>query len=408
MNKSFFSLFFLGYELVMSNVSITTADLKEILWVKCQLLCLGVNFSADLIDSLESKGITLGFVRKGGAGPAAGRYFKFINGSIANIPVWLNSQEITPWEIENVDVHRNVQIIHRDLKKKILTPLALIPSPQFYQKVNSQGIPYRKIALMHGNTTLATTIYQTCRYWHSNQQCQFCGIEFSLRSGDTIAIKTGNQIVETIRAAREENSEYAVHLTLTSGTEDSTDKGMARYCEILREIRKEFPELPIHIQVEPMQDPVWYDRVYAAGATTIGIHLEIIDDAVRAQVCPGKAHIPRSLYYDHWRKAVNIFGKNQVSTFILTGYESQIKKFKEGLKSIVDCGVLPLLTPTRFIPGVIPAPPRTSPELFLDLTLYTARLLYKKGLDPTQNKAGCILCGGCSALLDAYSIVLGS
>ena len=70
----------------------------------------------------------------------------------------------------------------------------------------------KKVALLHGNDCLATTIYQKCIYWTKNQQCKFCGIELSLREADTVSIKTPKQILEVVIKGIEEK--ILKHITL--------------------------------------------------------------------------------------------------------------------------------------------------------------------------------------------------
>ena len=71
---------------------------------------------------------------------------------------------------------------------------------------------------------------------------------------------------------------------------------MAEYLEVIKDIRKSYPSIPIHIQIEPMNDIAWYSKIHTAGANTIGIHLEILDPEKRKEICPGKNIIPYDKY----------------------------------------------------------------------------------------------------------------
>ncbi len=372
-----------------------------------ELLCNGVIIKEETLDRLKNEGHIFNFGRKGGAGPAGGRYFRFFNGSIANVPIYIDKQPNSNLVIEDIDGNNNVKLKVKEGSNVPPFPLQLIPVPDFYSLKNSEEIPFQKIALMHGNRTLATTINQRCRYWRSNQQCKFCALEFSLSTGATIEQKSGEQMVEVIRTAREENKDFAEHLTLTIGTTENPDKGMSEYLEVIRDIRKSYPSIPIHIQIEPMQDLSWYSKIHAVGANTIGIHLEILDPEKRKEICPGKYFISFTTYIEHWKKAIEFFGKNQVSTFILTGFDRPDKEsdFREKLEEIVKIGVLPLITPVRYLTGVDYKIPNTSSQYFYDLIIHAAKLCEKYGLDPTKNQAGCIRCGGCSALTDAFKLI---
>ena len=49
------------------------------------------------------------------------------------------------------------------------------------------------------------------------------------------------------------------------------------------------------------------------------MHLEAVTDEVRARVMPGKAQVPLERYFAAFAAAVPVFGRGQVSTYILAG-----------------------------------------------------------------------------------------
>ncbi|QEE16654.1 radical SAM protein [Promethearchaeum syntrophicum] len=383
-------------------------QLNNILRIKVELLCNGIIIKEETLNRLEKAGHSFNFGRKGGAGPAGGRYFRFLNGSIANTQIYIDSHPKSSLIIEDIDGNNNVKLNVKKGSNILPVPLQLISVPNFYSLKSMEKIPYQKIALMHGDRTLATTINQKCRYWRADQQCKFCALEFSLNNGATIERKNGAQIVETIQAARKEDKEFAEHLTLTIGTTETPDKGMADYLEVIKDIRKSYPHIPIHIQIEPMNDISWYSKLHAVGANTIGIHLEILDPEKREEICPGKNFIPYEKYVEHWKESIEVFGKNQVSSFILTGFDRFEDKFdfRKKLEEMVKIGVMPLITPARYLTGVEYKIPETSSQKFYDLVIYAAKLCDKYGLNPEKNQAGCIRCGGCSPIIDAFKFVV--
>ena len=182
---------------------------------------------------------------------------------------------------------------------------------------------------------------------------------------------------------------------------------MAKYINVLETLKRTFSDINIHIQIEPMLDKTWYQRAHEAGADTIGIHLEVLDPEIRSQICPGKSHISFETYLEHWTEAIRIFGKNQVSSFVITGFESNMDEFKRNLKQIINIGVIPLITPVRHIPGVQIEIPQTNTNDFLEIVQFAAQECHRTGLNPLLNKAGCIRCGGCSPINDAYELIMG-
>ena len=56
-----------------------------------------------------------------------------------------------------------------------------------------------------------------------------------------------------------------------------------------------------------------------AGIDALGMHLEAVTPEVRARIMPGKAQVPLDRYFEAFAAAVPVFGRGQVSTYILAG-----------------------------------------------------------------------------------------
>ena len=162
--------------------------------------------------------------------------------------------------------------------------------PRFYDLTTEDGIPYSKIAVLHGRDVLATTVLQTCiRYQSRTKTCQFCAIGQSLAAGRTIERKTPAQLAEVAKAAVELDG--VKHMVLTTGTPPGNDRGAAILAESARAI-KAAVDLPIQGQCEPPDDDAWFARMHDAGIDTLGMHLEAVTPSVRARIMPGKASGP--------------------------------------------------------------------------------------------------------------------
>jgi radical SAM protein (TIGR04043 family) len=380
--------------------------LEKILEMKIELLCNGLIVPDSLIEKLIKRNKSFQLGRKGGAGPAGGsRYFSFSNGSIVNTQIWFNKHSKTKYYIDDIDEDNNIILKSVQNNETQEISIKIIDIPKFYTKTSDDGVELKKIALMHGDQVLATTLNQRCKYWRSNQQCKFCAIELSINSGSTIEEKTGAQINEVIRVARKENPNFAKHLTLTIGTTPNKDKGASEYVQKIKVIKAEFPEIKIHIQIEPMEDMGWYEKLHQAGANTIGIHLEILDDKVRNDICPGKSQISKKTYFNHWKEALRVFGRNQVDSYILIGFDPDLTELKVNLSEVIKIGVVPHITPTRFISGVDFKIPSLDLKVFTEIVLFVAKTCKIYDVDPNKNVAGCTLCGGCSPIIDAYNLL---
>lgn len=329
--------------------------------------------------------------RRGGAGPAGGRFFRFKDGSCANIPLWPSFTNKSPYLLKGNQIFLN-NFVLRDIE--------LLPIPHFYSKLTSDNIPMSKIALLHGSDCLASTVVQTCVYWKKNLPCQFCGIQLSFQSGDTIAKKTPKQLREVVGAAIEEK--ICRHMTLTMGSLSRPDKGAAIYAEIVREIKKYY-DIPIHVQLEPPEKIQFLEDLRDVGVDTIGIHIESFDDKVLRTICPGKVQISLEQYKESWKSAVELFGKNQVESYVLVGLGESDQSIIQGSKLLLKLGVIPYVVPFRPISGTpLENHPTPSSSRLLNLFIQLARLLRDYNIDPTKNKAGCVRCGACSPLTEAY------
>jgi radical SAM protein (TIGR04043 family) len=376
-------------------------DINKVFLQKAELLCKGLYLDEELREFYKNQGINIDFGRRGGAGPLGGRYFTFENGTLVNVALWDNKEK-TNLVLGQRD-GEFLKIVD-DKTKMLFTKLKLVDEPQYYSPdyLTSDGTPMKKIALVHGVDCLASTIYQKCKYWACGEACAFCAIELSLTQDSTILEKTPQQMVEVIKVAKKEGR--CNHMTLTSGTEEGNDKGAERYIELLKDIKKNFPNLPLHVQIEPLEDFEYLYKLKNAGADTIGIHIEILNEEIRKRITPGKYHISYSTFEENWQKAVEIFGKNQVETFILTGFGESYKKLILDLERVISLGVIPFITPARSIPSLKDLPP-TKPADLIKLYIEAAKIMKNLGVNPLKNKAGCVKCGGCSAINQAYSIV---
>src|SRR5262249_23917705 len=131
-----------------------------------------------------------------------------------------------------------------------------------------------------------------------------------------IAHKTPEQLAEVARAAV--LLDGVKHMVLTTGTPNLTDRGAQVLADSAFAI-KAAVDLPLQGQCEPPDDDRWFARMKAAGIDALGMHLELVTPALRERLMPGKATVPVARYLDAFASAVGVFGRGQVSTYILAG-----------------------------------------------------------------------------------------
>jgi radical SAM protein (TIGR04043 family) len=368
-------------------------SVHDILRLKVAMLTRGVHFISN-----EMKG------RRGGAGPTLGQYFLLDDKVVVNAPARTKQQVDQFHALELEPIKGN--LFHIRLEENVFS-VALLPSPRFYEMKLNDGTPMTHIALVHGRDCLATTIVQHCDYFNQGLECKYCSLPVSLKQGDTVLRKSPEQFLQVLMVAQQE--ECAQHLTLTIGSPDRPDRGAHDYIDFVTAIRQQ-SDVPIHVQLEPPESPKHLRALKVAGVDTVGIHLEIYDDELRKKYCPGKfAHASFFDYFNSWKNAVRIFGRGQVSSFILLGLGETPEQLHQGFKTTIELGVIPVPVPCRPNPGshlegTIPAYIDNLDEI-VDVYLDCAQLLYEHQLDPRIHRAGCIRCTGCTALTEAYQVV---
>ena len=352
-----------------------------------------------MLGELQSRGLRLDDPgagapsRRGGAGPSDHKAVT-IDGHTVMVPVHTSGASRSPF-LARAPGAEGMAVLERDGVP--VARLTFVRQPRFYALSTFDGIPYWQIATLHGRDVLATTVLQECiRYANRRTQCQFCSIGESLKSKRTIARKTPQQLAEVARAAV--LLDGVKHAVLTTGTPNGTDRGAAVLCESAAAI-KAVVDLPLQAQCEPPDDFGWFTRLRSAGVDSLGMHLEAVEPDVRARAMPGKAKVPVSYYLRAFARAVEVFGRGQVSTYILAGLGDSPESILSMCRMLVALGVYPFvvpLVPNAGTPLENATPP--SAEFMREVLAPLAAMLRDARLLSDDVKAGCGKCGACSSL----------
>jgi radical SAM protein (TIGR04043 family) len=352
-----------------------------------------------LITDLQSQGLRFSDQgvgaagRKGGAGPSDHKALTLDNTTVM-VPVFTGTAARSPYTVI-VDATTDQAVLLRD--GEAIAPISFPQAPRFYHLTTADGIPYWKIALLHSRDVLATTVLQSCiRYSDRATACQFCAIGQSLQAGRTIARKTPAQLAEVAEAAV--RLDGVKHLVMTTGTPNTSDRGAAYLTECAQAIRS-IVDLPIQAQCEPPDDFAWFEHMKAAGIDSLGMHLEAVTPAVRSQIMPGKATVPVEYYFEAFAAAVAVFGRGQVSTYLLAGLGDSLQALVEVCDRLIQLGVYPFVVPFVPISGTPMATHPAPKTEFMDVLYQQVGALLKQAhLSSQTMKAGCAKCGACSAL----------
>ncbi len=354
---------------------------------------IGCGNPAMLCTELQSFGVRMPenvIGRAGGAGPAEGSTL-IIGGRAITVPVTSSFVRRSPYCIRYTKDRYRLYRSDRHVSEVTFPAL-----PRYYRERTPGGTALSSVALVHGQDCLASTVYQNCMLMDTQQQCRFCGIGLSLAKNMTILLKRPEDL--GLAAERAVRLDSVRHLTLTSGRHPDEMFFMKHLAGCIRAV-KEKSGLPVHVQVWPPSDRTHYALLRKAGADTIGIHLESCDERVLAAYAPAKAGLGISVFMEHIRYAVELFGRNQVSSFLIAGLGEDIDRMKSGIAELCRLGAFPYLLPLRPVPGTALEhmhPP--DPAKMAELYCFTAASLRSYGLASAKSLAGCVRCGACSSI----------
>jgi radical SAM protein (TIGR04043 family) len=331
-------------------------------------------------------------VRRGaGAGPSDDGHV-VVGGRAMALPISVAS----PWSIEDGALLFDGEAIDA-------VDARPVRRPRFYDLTTADGMPYEQLARLHGDHVLATTVVQTCiRYTAEETRCRFCAIEQSLVAGATTRVKTPAQLAEVAAAAV--RLDGVTQLVMTTGTANTLDRGARHLARCAAAVSAAVPGLPIQAQIEPPADLDVLEDLRVAGVTAVGIHIETLDESLRARWTPGKATVSRAEYDRAWDRAVELFGRNQVSTYVLLGLGEDPDELVAGCAELAARGIYPFVVPYRPIRGTlahrdgVPAAPA---DYVAAVTARVGAVLQAAGMRGSDQSAGCAACGACSALAEA-------
>ena len=331
--------------------------------------------------------------RRGGAGPSDHKAVT-IDGQTVMVPVHTSTAWQSPFVADAPDTD-GISVLRRSSIP--IARIAFPKVPRFYALQTFEGVPYSHIATLHGTDVLATTVLQTCiRYESRKRACKFCAIGQSLAAGRTIAHKTPQQLAEVARMAV--LLDGVRHMVMTTGTPPGDDRGASVLVDSAFAI-KAAVDLPLQGQCEPPADDRWFDRMKAAGIDTLGMHLEVVGEGLRQQVMPGKATVPVERYLDAFAASVRVFGRGQVSTYLLAGLGDTREAILAMCERVIELGVYPFVVPFVPIAGTPledhPAPDAVWMKSILEPL---GAMVSRAGLRSKDIKAGCGKCGACSSL----------
>jgi len=127
--------------------------------------------------------------------------------------------------------------------------------------------------------------------------------------------------------------------------------------------------------------------------------LEVVSERVRQEIMPGKAKVPVSYYMEAFDAAVKVFGRGQVSTYIIAGLGDTQDEIVNMSRQLIQRGVYPFIVPFVPISGTpLESHPVPNSQFMLEVLKPVGQMLREEGMLSNDMKAGCGKCGACSTL----------
>lgn len=349
-----------------------------------------------LLTELQTQGIRLAdstdlpLTRKGGAGPSDHQAMRIDDQSLM-VPVYTHQSKQSAFSLRQSQ--GRTELLKNGIAIKDIT---FANQPKFYALSTQDGIPYSQIATLHSHDVLATTVLQECIRYEKDSACQFCSIGQSLEAGKTIAHKRPEQLAEVAKAAVELDG--VSQMVMTTGTPATADRGAAVLCESVKAV-KAAVDIPIQVQCEPPKDLSWLKALKEAGADTLGLHIEVVENDNRKRIMPSKSKVSIAEYLRAFRYAVPIFGRGQVSTYLLAGLGDRPESVLALCAELIDIGVYPFVVPFVPISGTpLENHPAPDSDFMAAILEPLADMLADGELNSESIKSGCAKCGACSSL----------
>lgn len=286
----------------------------------------------------------------------------------------------------------NLELV--DMKDNTICKVTYIDPPKWYDKKTKTDKKTSEIFIDEGENYLHMT-YSGCDYNKCDLKCKFCGC--GERNNDS----TAEEIAEVVEFAKDERK---YHVCLGGGTYLPLTKSTENFLNIISKIREKSKDIPIWVEmIPPTKEEI--KKLVEAGATSFGFNIEIYDEKLRKEICPGKSAISIEKYIERGKFANKLLGENKVGSTLICGI-APIETIKKGIKD---------LTANKIHPCILAFRPSENSEFenleecdtksFYDCSKYAAQKMIEEGLDIFKNE-GCLLCEYCTIIHDLTREIL--
>lgn len=229
-----------------------------------------------------------------------------------------------PYLVDVVD--NKIVLVDED---KIIDEVIFWEKPNYYDKFTSFGTPMGEVIDARPQR-FGLNMNKYCHFWDTpGHGCKYCGIgangvKYKGCSNEQVNF---DEVRETMKEVIKEKGRFT-GVVLTGGSilsgKELLDDELEGYINALQAIGTGFKTKKFASQINSTAlNERQLIRLYEeTGLTSYTTDLEVFDEKLYQWICPGKAaHIPYQEWKNRLYTAVEIFGKGQVNTGIVSGVE---------------------------------------------------------------------------------------
>lgn len=264
------------------------------------------------------------------------------------------------------------------------SPLRVVPEGEQAVVIKGDDVIAKGVLerpLCHCPEQAYITISEKCVY-----DCQFCSLA-NLQGGTKSSEKVQQMVAEAYATGE------LKAISLTSGIAVSPKKEVDRMAGIVKQLARKY-DLPIGVSVYPTKDSS--EELYSAGACEVKYNVETMDPELFRRSCP---HLSLHEVLDALENAVNIFGRNRVSSNLIIGLGENDETIRKGITYLTGRCIIPILRPRpiatysfKNTPGNVNRPDAAR---LLRLGGMLRNMLDRQSLCVDKSRTMCLLCTGC-------------
>jgi hypothetical protein len=237
-------------------------------------------------------------------------------------------------------------------REQPVTQVDFPPATHFYEQQTRGGFPFKMMAVLQGLDVVSFPYLWPCQFALGGQPCHFC-----YQGNMTLAMRQAGQPLPPIPSPDDvaEAVEHCVRqegirdVQLTGGSEvDSACGEVPLAADIFAAIDRKvcLDNIPgeIYVYTSAPKDPAAVDALFAAGADRVAYDLNVWDEAIFEQVCPGIfRHIGREQQLRALEHAARHHGPNKTCSAFVVGLEP-LESLLAGAEYVAQRGIVPLFS----------------------------------------------------------------